>query len=1158
MRFRLLIAILILAFVSLSFAVQADAPKKATPAKADSDKSKTAATPAKAEDKSKAKKDDKADAAKKDEKAAEKPEKPKDPLTSSGTYGALKFRSIGPAMVSGRISSLAVDPKNRAHYFVGVASGGVWHTDNGGTTFTPVFDGEGSYSIGAVTLDPKDSNVVWVGTGENNSQRSVSYGDGVYKSNDGGKSWNNVGLKKSEHIGRIAIDPRDSNVVYVAAQGPLWSAGGDRGLYKTTDGGKTWKAVLTISENTGVSDVVIDPSNPDTLYASAYQRRRHVWTMIDGGPESGIYKSTDAGTTWNKMKSGLPSEDMGKIGLAIAPSNPDVIYATVEAANRKGGIFRSTDRGATWDKRNDYDQGAMYYSNINVDPKISDRIYVMGTLVQTSDDGGKTLRRMTERYKHVDTHVYWIDPNDTDYILTGCDGGVYESFDRGAAWRWKSNLPLSQFYDVAIDTSKPFYYVYGGTQDNNSVGGPSRTRSLSGITNADWFITQGGDGFRSQIDPEDANTVYSESQYGGLNRYDRASGQHFGIQPEPGKGEPALRWNWDSPLIISPFSHTRLYFAANRLFRSDDRGDTWKPISPDLTRQIDRDTLPVMGKLWGPDAVAKHTSTSFYGNIVSLHESPKKEGVIYVGTDDGLIQVTENGGGNWRKIETFPGVPDRTYVSRILASQHADRTVYASFDNHKNGDFKPYILKSTDAGGSWTSIAANLPENGPVLAIAEDFVNPNLLFAGTEYGLWFTLNGGGTWTQMKAGLPTIAIRDAVIHKGMNDIVLASYGRGFYVLDDYSALRGLTADQLNQAAFIAPSRDTMMYIETMPYGGRGKASNGEDFYTADNPPYGATFTYYLKDKFKSLKEKRQDAEKEAAKKNNGAAYPALKYPTKEEMRAEAEEEAPSVWLTITDEGGNIVRRVPASNSSGFNRTTWNLRYPPVELPPDRGGDEIFPWEFGAVGPLVMPGKYTAKLSAKVQGKWQDLGGPQTVTVYVDGADKMADADRKALHDFQWKVSRLDRAVSSAISAGNELGGKVRGLRRALADTPADTNALMARVDAVDVQLRPIMVALRGDRIQAQRQEPVPPSINDRINNIEGDERFSTAKPSQTHLDDYQIAHDEFAGQLDKLHKLLDETSTIEKEMEKIGAPWTPGRAPEWDGKLPMPTEDQDDE
>ncbi|HEY5839643.1 MAG TPA: hypothetical protein VIT19_11455, partial [Pyrinomonadaceae bacterium] len=719
-----------------------------------------------------------------DQPAGEDDGRPRDPF-STGTFNGLRFRSIGPAFTSGRVIGIAVDPTNAAKYYVAAASGGVWKTVNNGTTWTPVFDREGSYSIGAITLDPKNPLTVWVGTGENNSQRSVSHGNGLYRSDDGGRSWRNVGLKASEHIGKIAIDPKDSNIVYVAAQGPLWGPGGDRGLYKTTDGGKSWKQILKFSEHTGVTDVVIDPNNPETIYAASYQRRRHMWTLINGGPESAIHKSTDGGATWTRLRAGLPTIDMGRIGLAVSPVDSNVIYATIESTDRKGGIFRSSDRGGSWERRNEFDTTAMYYGKIFTDPKDVDRIYVMNVFLMVSDDGGRTLRRLGERSKHVDNHVIWINPANTDHYLVGCDGGVYESYDRGTFWHFKSNLPITQFYDITTDNATPFYNIYGGTQDNYSFGGPSRTRSASGIVNSDWIVTQGGDGFRSQVDPEDPNTIYSESQNGGLVRFDKRTGERVGIQPQEGRGEDALRWNWDSPFIISPHSRTRLYFAADKLFRSDDRGDTWKLVSGQLSRDLDRDKLPVMGKVWSIDAVAKNASTAHFGNASALAESPRKEGLIYVGTDDGLVQITEDGGRNWRKVEKIGDVPELAYVSRITTSVHDANTVYVAFENHQNADFKPYLFKSTDAGRTWTSIKSNLPANQPVWGIAEDHVNSNLLFAGTEFGLFFTVDGGQKWIQLRGGLPTIQVRDIVIQRRENDLVLGTFGRGIYILDNYT-------------------------------------------------------------------------------------------------------------------------------------------------------------------------------------------------------------------------------------------------------------------------------------------------------------------------------------------------------------------------------------
>jgi len=1072
----------------------------------------------------------------------EKPDdenKPRDPM-STATFNGLRLRSIGPAFTSGRVIGLAVDPNNPSHYFVAAASGGVWKTLNAGTTWTPVFDREGSYSIGCIVLDPKNPLTVWVGTGENNSQRSVSYGNGVYRSDDGGKTWKNVGLKTSEHVGRIAIDPKDSNIVYVAAQGPLWGPGGERGLYKTTDGGKTWKQILKISENTGVTDVVIDPQNPETLYAAAYQRRRHMWTLIDGGPESALYKSTDAGATWNRLRAGLPTTELGRIGLAISPVDPNVIYATIEAADRKGGIFRSNDRGGSWERRNEFDAGAMYYSRIVADPKNVDRVYVMNVFLMVSDDGGKTLRRLGEKSKHVDNHEIWIDTNNADHYLVGCDGGVYESYDRGANWDFKRNLPVTQFYDVTADNAKPFYNVYGGAQDNFAFGGPSRTRNASGIVNSDWFVTQGGDGFRTQVDPEDANTIYAELQNGNIIRYDKRTGERMGIQPQTGRGEDPLRWNWDSPFIISPHSRTRLYFAADRLFRSDDRGDSWQVISGQLSRGLDRDRLAVMGKIWSIDAVAKNASTAFFGNASALAESPTKEGLIYIGTDDGLLQITEDGGKNWRRVEKPLDVPELAYVSRIVASNHEANTVYVAFENRQNADFKPYLLKSTDAGRTWTSIKSNLPANHPVWAIAEDHVNPNLLFAGTEFGLFFTVDGGQKWVQLKGGLPTIQVRDLTIQKRENDLVVGTFGRGIYILDNYTALRTLTPELVKQNALLFPVKDALMYIQAQPIGGRGKSFQGESFYTAENPPFGATFTYYLKDALKTKKEKRQEAEKDASKK--GAV---LSIPNRSDLSAEEEEEAPAIIFTVTDANGHVVRRLTGPITAGVQRIAWDLRYPAASLPPPPNPETEDPFNEGPVGPLVMPGSYKVSVARRVDGVITPLGQPQEFQVTVEGQENMSAADRVALVEFQQKVARLQRAVTGALEAANALKPRLAAIRRALLETPSAGETLLADATTLDKRTNDILRALRGDNALRARNMNLPPSIGERVGDIVGGQRMSTSRPTQTQMNQYAAAAQDFETTLAQLRQLIEgDLLRLEKQMEAAGAPWTPGRIPEW--------------
>lgn len=1063
-------------------------------------------------------------------------------LWSADTFAGFAFRCLGPALTSGRISDIVVDPANGARWFVAVASGGVWRTENAGITWTPVFDQEKSFSIGCLAMDPRDPFVIWVGAGENNSQRSVAFGDGVYKSVDGGAHWENVGLKASEHIGKILIDPRDSGVVFVAAQGPLWAPGGDRGLYKTTDGGKTWRKVLDISENTGVNEVHCDPRDPHVMYASAYQRRRHVWTLIDGGPECAIYKSEDGGETWRKLEHGLPKADMGRIGLAVSPADPDVVYAIIEAAEDAGGFFRSTDRGETWERRSEYmTTSPQYYNELVADPENVQRVFAMDTRLQVTEDGGKTFRPVPDKNKHVDNHAMWIDPQDNDHWLVGCDGGVYQTWDRGASWGFVPNLPVTQFYRVSVGNEMPFYWVYGGTQDNNSLGAPSRTLDRAGIASEDWFVTVGGDGYETLVDPVDSNLLYAMWQYGGLVRYDRRSGEVVDIKPRELPGEEPYRWNWDSPLILSPHAPHRLYFAANRLFRSDDRGSSWRAVSGDLTRRIDRNQLPVMGRIWEVDAVAKSASTSFYGNCVALAESPLVEGLIYVGTDDGLIHATEDGGATWRRIEAFPGVPERAYVSRLEASQHSPDRVYAAFDNHKNGDFKPYILRSDDRGRSWTAASGDLPEREVVYALAEDHVKPDLLFAGTAFGAWFSANGGTNWIRLEGGIPTIEVRDLAIQERENDLALATFGRGIYVLDDYSPLRLVSDEVLQRAAVLFPVKDALLYVETSRLGGNdGRGSQGASYYAAPNPPFGAVFTYYLREKLMSRKERRNEDEKKARKEKR-----VLPYPTWDELRAEDEEVEPEIVLVVQDDSGAAVRRLVCPRDKGFHRVAWDLRYPPstpVEL---KAVEPEFSWEEPPRGPLAAPGTYTVTLAKKVDGALTTLAGPERFEVAPLGLATLPAADRPALLAFQRKVAELHRAVRGALAVAQETDDRLAHLRKAALQTPGADPALLAEVEALRLRLRAILAELRGDETVSRRNEPTPPSIQERVENVVGSQWLTTAAPSQTEQDAYLHAGTAFARVLAELRALVEtDLRALEARLEAAGAPWTPGRVPDW--------------
>ena len=1065
-------------------------------------------------------------------KAKEVPPAPKD-----SPLAALPFRNLGPALTSGRVGDIAVDPRKPDTWYVAAASGGVWKTVNGGTTWTPIFDKEASFSIGCITVDPRDSKTVWVGTGENNSQRSVAYGDGVYRSLDGGKHWENMGLKASEHIAKILVDPRNSQVLFVAAQGPLWKEGGERGLYKSVDAGKTWKAVLTVDAHTGVTDVVMDPRNPDVLIAATYQRRRHVWGMVDGGPGAGIHKSTDGGQTWTRLKEGLPKEDMGRIGLAIPEGEPDTVYATIEAANKAGGFFRSTDAGQTWERRHEQVSGAaQYYQELVCDPKEPKRVYAMDTWMQVTEDGGKTWRRVGETSKHVDNHALWIDPANTDHLLSGCDGGVYESRDRGATWDFKANLPIIQYYRVAVDNARPFYTVYGGTQDNFSMGGPSRTRNLQGSTASDWFVTQGGDGFYSQVDPDDPNTVYSESQYGGLARFDRRTGERVEIQPQPAPGEAPYRWNWDAPLMLSPHNGKRLYFAAQKLFRSDDRGDSWTAVSPDLTRKIDRSRLKIMDQVQSVDAVARNASTSFFGNIVAFTESPKAEGLLYVGTDDGLLQTSEDGGKTWRKLDRFPGVPDLTYVSCLATSPHQAGTVYATFDNHKTGDFRPYALRSRDRGRTWESIAANLPERGSVYTLREDPAREGLLYCGTEFGLFFSLDGGKAWAKFSE-LPPIAVKDLVIQAREGDLVLATFGRGFFILDDLTPLREARSELLEREAHLFGLRPAMAYVPAVPFGGPGKSFQGEALFLSPNPPFGAVFTYHVKAAPKTLKEQRQAKEKEARK-----AGQDLVMPSWEALRAEDRELEPAVVMTISASDGQVVRRISEKAKEGVHRLAWNLRLQgtgPIRL---KEPAELDPWDQGDRGALAVPGHYEATLSFQVDGVLKTVSGPVAFEVKPLDADRLTTVQWSEFNAFCTRMGQTHRAALGASDRLGETQNRLDHVRKAIIETAAADATLLTRARALHGDLKDLHDLLNGDGTVSKRQEPTIPGILDRIRDVIGSVWGTTQLPTATQRKNLAWAEEGLKAVTAKLDLALSGLKELEDALEVARAPYTPGRTP----------------
>ncbi len=987
---------------------------------------------------------------------------------SSATWSGLRFRSIGPALTSGRVSDLAVDPAKPSRWYVAAASGGVWKTENAGTSWTPIFDTETSFSIGCVTLDPSNPLTVWVGTGENKSQRSVWYGDGVYRSDDGGKSWRNLGLKASEHIGKILVHPKDSNIVFVAAQGPLWSAGGDRGLYKTTDGGKTWKAVLTVSEHTGATDVVMDPRNPNVLLAATHQRRRHVWTLINGGPESAIYKSTDGGDTWRKITRGLPTEDMGRIGLAISPADPYVVYATIEAANDAQGMFRSTDGGETWEKRSSYVAQGMYYGEIFADPKNRDRVYAVDVLNQVSDDGARTWRPVGESSKHVDNHVIWIDPTDTDHLIVGCDGGVYESHDRGANWEYKANLPITQFYRVDVDDSSPVYYVYGGTQDNNSLGGPSRTLDRTGIKNSDWFVTWGGDGFHSRVEPGNPNIVYATLQHGVLARYDRKSGEAMLIQPQEGKGEPGLRWNWDSPLLISPHSPDA------PLLRGQPR------VSQRRSRQL------VEGHQPGPHAPGRSQRAQGHGQGVGAGRRGQEPVHVDLREHRVVRRVTQGAEPALRRHRRWARAGERGWRRDVEEARDVPR--------HPRHDLRERPLRVGPRPGR-RLCRVQQPQDGRLQAIPAAQRRPR---PHVDVHRWRP-PGTGQLVDHRRGSRRpgpVVHRDRVrdlLQQGRRQEVDPAEGRPAAhrrARHGVPEARGrprhrhlrprlLRAGRLHASAprnavgprdkpaVTFPVKKVFGFMPSSPIGGRGKAFLGEAFYAAPNPPFGAVFTYYLKDAPKTRKQQRVEAEKAAEKKGEPG-----RYPTRDDFVAESREEAPSVIMTVTDATGAVVRRITGPARAGVHRVAWNLRYPSTApTAPARPGAEDNPFFEPPSGPMVVPGTYQVSYAMRADGKDTPFGTPQEFEVAALNLSSLPEADRAQLLAFQKKTASLQRAVLGASAVARETQDKLDALKRAIEETPAADPKLAAEVRALDARLKDLNVALTGDNVMERRYESV---------------------------------------------------------------------------------------
>ena len=882
----------------------------------------------------------------------------------------LTWRTIGPAVVGGRVSDLAVVESDPRIMYVGTATGGVWKTTSHGADWTPLFDDQTTSSIGDVTVAPSNASIVWVGTGEPQNRQSSPWGDGVYRSVDAGRTWTHVGLAETRHISRIIIHPRDASIVYVAAVGHLWGGNAERGVFRTRDAGRTWEKVLYIDEHTGAIDLVMDPTDPNTLFAAMYQRRRTAWGFNGGGPGSGIYRTLDGGGSWTELTEGLPDGEMGRIGLDVYRRDGNIIYASIEAIGDTQGIYASTDRGETWEQRSTTNQRPMYFSQVRVDPNDPERVYLGAVQLWRSADGGRNFSA-DARTVHPDHHALWIDPDDSYHIVSGNDGGIAVSFDRGDSWRMYDNLPLAQFYEIGADMRDP-YWICGGLQDNGTWCGPSNTLSSQGIRNADWRNVSGGDGFYAQIDPTDPRILYVESQNGNFSRFDPVTGERRSIRPVPRPRGPAgadvhddsvrYRWNWNTPIVISRHDPATLYAGSQVLFRSADRGATWQQISPDLTRAIDRDTLAIMDVTGNRITLARNDGVSAYGTITTISESPHDPQVVYVGADDGSLQVTRDGGASWTRISAnLPGLPPRTYVSRVLASRAAPGTVYATFDGHYSNDFAPYVYVSRDYGGAWQRITEGLP-SWSVNVIAEHPRNPNLLFAGNEVGVWYSIDAGTRWIRLTDGmarsnggdgddgddgdddgddgddLPTVPVDDILVHPRDNDLILGTHGRGIWILEDLTPLEHLTPAVLASPTHLFPTEPATLWQI------RGAQAWVPAEFAAESPEFGALIRYWSGGDGGTVVAEEQ---------NGGSAGPAADAPVAND----------SVTIEIVDPSGTVIRTLAGASSRGVHELRWDLRLAPAYEPEvEEGGQGGFGGfaARAARGPRVLPGTYHARI------------------------------------------------------------------------------------------------------------------------------------------------------------------------------------------------------
>jgi photosystem II stability/assembly factor-like uncharacterized protein len=894
------------------------------------------------------------------------------PEQVAGFANRLEWRELGPTIVGGRVSDLAVVESNPSTFYVGTASGGVWKTVNAGVTFEPVFEQESTASIGDVTVSAANPNVVWVGTGEPQNRQSSPWGNGVYRSTDAGLTWSHLGLEATHHIGRIVVHPDDPDVAYVAAAGHLWGANPERGVYRTTDGGRTWDHVLFLDENTGAIDLAMDPNDPRTLFAAMYQRQRKAWGFNGGGPGSGLYRTTDGGANWIELTDGLPAGDMGRIGVDIHRRDGRFVCAIVEADPRgpgveetdeeRNGVYCSTDRGLTWEHRSTTNNRPMYYSHIWIDPSDAQRIYLGGSDLFRTSDGGRTFSDEAAADVHPDHHALWIDPSNPDHLILGGDGGVSVSWDRSENWYQLRNLPIAQFYEIGLDMREP-YHVCGGLQDNGSWCAPSDTWSNKGVRTRDWYNVGSGDGFFTVTHPTNTTVMFAESQGGNLTRVNLTTGERSRLRPigRPGPdGDlPELRWNWNTPVMLSAHDENTVYVGSNFLFRSTDLGQTFEAISPDLSWAVDRDTLRIMGVPGGDPQMSRNDGQSNYGNITALAESPSDAAILFTGTDDGRIHVTRDGGASWTDVTgNIGGLPPYTYVTRLVASRSPASRVYAVFDGHRNDDFEPYVFMSDNFGGQWTRVTSGLPLTS-VNALAEHPGNPNLLFLGNELGVYVSVNAGANWVRMDGGLPTVPVDDIEIHPRDNDLVIGTHGRGIWIMEDITPLERLSTEVLAASAYVFPIRRATSYNPYTPQGWT------PGIYEAPNPEPGARIRYYLAD------------------------------------------DADEITLRVTDATGRPVRELEPSRNAGLNEVIWDLEL--VEA--DADGEPMSP------GPRVLPGVYLVELATGADVVQAE------VQVRLDPRVQMSPRELMVRHQTMLESYRLSGPVDDAEGALEAMGERL---------------------------------------------------------------------------------------------------------------------------------------